>query len=119
MKVKIKANKENWMEHWDYVNVELYALVKQIKKSQNYKMTKEERIKKYLRLTRIKRAFTARAASLVVTSLIGWLVTGDPWIGLSIGAIDLVIKLFVYYGHESLWEKKMTDDIRKIKIKYD
>ena len=82
-------------------------------------MTKEERIKRYLRFTRIKRAFTARIASLVVTSLVGWMITGDPLIGITIGAADLVIKLFVYYSHESLWEKKMTEDIRKIKIKYD
>ena len=81
-------------------------------------MSKEEKIKKYLILTRVKRACTARIVSLIVTSLVGWAITGDPLIGLSIGAVDLVIKLALYYGHETVWERKMTKDIKQIKIKY-
>ncbi len=30
-------SKPNWMEYWDNVNVELYALIKQIKKNNNGK----------------------------------------------------------------------------------
>ena len=82
-------------------------------------MGKKDKIKRYLRLTRIKRAFTARVASLLITFLVGWLVTGDARVGLSISAIDTVIKLFIYYGHESVWEKKMTKDIKQIKFKHN
>ena len=84
-------------------------------------MTKTEReqelrqIKKYLRLTRIKRAFTARIISLIITSMVGWMVTGNPYLGLTIGTADLLFKIVTYYGHETLWELKMTKDIRKIK----
>ena len=81
-------------------------------------MSKDEKIKKYLILTRIKRACTARLASVVVTSLVGWAVTGDPTVGLSIGAIDLIIKLFIYYGHETIWENKMAKDIKNIKVNH-
>jgi len=81
-------------------------------------MSKKDKIKRYLRLTRIKRAFTARIASLFITFLVGWLVTGDIRIGLSIGAIDTIIKLFIYYGHESIWENKMTKDIKQIKVEH-
>ena len=81
-------------------------------------MSKKDKIKRYLRLTRIKRAFTARIASLFITFLVGWLITGDIRIGLSIGAIDTVIKLFIYYGHESIWETKMTKDIKQIKVEH-
>jgi len=81
-------------------------------------MGKKAKIRRYLRLTRIKRAFTTRIVSLIVTSLIGWLVTGDPKVGLSIGAIDMIIKLFIYYGHESIWENKMSKDIKQIKVEH-
>jgi uncharacterized membrane protein len=81
-------------------------------------MSKEEKIKRYLIWARVKRALTARVVSLVVTSLVGWVITGNPLIGLSIGAVDLIIKLFLYYGHETIWEKKMTKDIKQIKLEY-
>ena len=79
---------------------------------------KKRKIEKYLRFTRVKRALTARTISLFITFLIGWFITGDLKIGLSIGAIDTLIKLFIYYGHETVWEQKMTKDIKKIKMDY-
>lgn len=82
-------------------------------------MSKNEKIKRYLIWTRIKRACCYRTASLIVTSLIAWAVTGDPLIGLSIGTLDLIIKFFLYYGHETMWEKKMTRDIKQIKLEYE
>lgn len=82
-------------------------------------MTKNERIRKYLIMTRIKRALTARVVSLLITSLVGWLVTGNPLIGLSIGLVDMTIKIGVYYCHETVWERKMTKDIQMIKLQYE
>jgi len=79
---------------------------------------RREKIKRYLTITRIKRAISARVISTLVTVLVGWLVTGNPYIELSIGAVDTIVKLFLYYAHETLWEKKMTKDIKKIKKKY-
>ena len=35
------CNKE-WMEYWDNVNVELYALIKQVKKNDNKKRTRNK-----------------------------------------------------------------------------
>ena len=81
-------------------------------------MSRKERIQRYLMITRIKRAFTARAISLLITISIGWFLTGDFQLGLSIGAIDTVIKLFIYYSHESIWETKMAKDIKRIKKNY-
>ena len=80
---------------------------------------RRQKIKRYLTVTRVKRAISARIISVIVTSLVGWAVTGNPYIGLSIGAADMVIKLGLYYIHETLWEKKMTKDIKKIKKKYN
>ena len=81
-------------------------------------MKMREKIKRYLTVTRIKRALSARVISVIVTTLVGWAVTGNPYIGLSIGAVDMLIKLGLYYLHETLWERKMTKDIKNIKKKY-
>ena len=81
-------------------------------------MCRKDKIKRYLVITRIKRAFSARVISLIVTAVVGWLVTGNPVIGLTIGAVDTLIKLGLYYTHESIWEKKMAKDIKEIKTNY-
>lgn len=81
-------------------------------------MSKKEKIKKYLIWTRVKRACTARVLSLGVTTIVGWIITGNPIIGFSIGAVDFFIKLVLYYGHETVWEKKMAKDIKQIKLEF-
>ena len=62
-------------------------------------MGNKEKIKRYLVVTRIKRAVSTRVISVIITSLIAWGITGNPFIGISIGAVDSVIKLCVYYTH--------------------
>jgi uncharacterized membrane protein len=37
------------------------------------------------------------------TVLISWLITGTLTLALSIGAIELITKMILYYGHERLW----------------
>ena len=81
-------------------------------------MKMKTKINRYLTITRIKRAMSARVISVIVTTLVGWALTGNPYIGLSIGAVDMLIKLGLYYLHETIWEKKMTKDIRSIKKEY-
>ena len=81
-------------------------------------MCRKDKIKRYLVITRIKRALSARLISLIVTALVGWLVTGNPIVGLTIGAVDLLVKLGLYYTHETIWEKKMAKDIKEIKTNY-
>tara|TARA_R110000751_G_scaffold302645_1_gene416814 strand:- start:48 stop:305 length:258 start_codon:yes stop_codon:yes gene_type:complete len=79
-------------------------------------MSNRGRIAKYLRVTRIKRAFTSRAISVCVTFIIIYVVTGNIKTGVLIGSIDTVIKLCLYYWHETFWENKITVDIKKIKL---
>ena len=50
----------------------------------------------------IAKTFTWRIVGTIDTMLLGW----------------LIIKLFIYYGHETIWEQKMTKDIKKIKLDY-
>jgi len=75
-------------------------------------------IAKYLRVTRIKRALTARAISVCVTFLITFIITGNIKTGVLVSCVDTIIKLFIYYGHETIWERKMAIDIKKIKKQY-
>lgn len=86
------------------------------KKKSNRKIVRKK-IHRYLKITRVKRAVISRIISIIVTFLIGWLLTGDPFIGLSIGAADTIFKLVIYYFYEGWWERKITKDIRKIKNK--
>ena len=34
---------------------------------------------------------------------IAWIVTGDPLMGLSIGALEVFTKTLLYYLHERVW----------------
>ena len=37
------------------------------------------------------------------TMLLGWLISGDPIIGIKVGGLELFTKLILYYVHERVW----------------
>jgi len=39
----------------------------------------------------------------LTTFLIAWILTGDLLIGASIGSIEAIAKIFLYYYHERIW----------------
>jgi uncharacterized membrane protein len=39
------------------------------------------------------------------TILISWLVTGNASFALSIGAVEVITKMLLYYLHERVWER--------------
>jgi len=51
----------------------------------------------------VLKSITWRVVASVTTFLISWSATGNSSIGLSIGFLDFVIKLVLYYGHERIW----------------
>ena len=53
----------------------------------------------------ILKTFTWRIIATLTTTVIAWLVTGDPLIGLKVGSIEFVIKMVLYYFHEKVWHK--------------
>ena len=53
----------------------------------------------------LAKAISWRTLGTIDTMIIGWLVSGDPWIGVSIGSIEVVTKIFLYYAHERAWYK--------------
>jgi len=46
-----------------------------------------------------------RALATATTVLIAWLVTGDIGAGATIGGIEVVAKMALYYGHERAWAR--------------
>lgn len=51
------------------------------------------------------KTLTWRCLATTDTLLLGWLVTGDFSIGLAIGGLEFLTKMFLYYVHERLWYK--------------
>lgn len=68
------------------------------------------------RLRYVFKTITYKTLSVTITILAGWLLTGNMAIGLSLGIIEVTIKLFIYWLHELAWHK--IDYGKEIKIKY-
>ena len=53
----------------------------------------------------IIKTFTWRIIGTLDTIIFGWLIIGNPLIGLKIGVLETASKMLLYYGHEKLWYK--------------
>ncbi|WP_350286169.1 DUF2061 domain-containing protein [uncultured Croceitalea sp.] len=51
----------------------------------------------------ILKTFSWRFVGTVDTILLSWLISGNPFVGLKIGALELVTKMVLYYLHERAW----------------
>ena len=49
------------------------------------------------------KTITWRVTASLTTFLIAWMLTGDLLIGVSIGSIEAIAKIFLYYYHERIW----------------
>ena len=49
------------------------------------------------------KTITWRVTASLTTFSIAWILTGDLLIGLSIGSIEAIAKIFLYYYHERIW----------------
>ena len=49
------------------------------------------------------KTMTWRVTASLTTFLIAWILTGDLLIGASIGSIEAIAKIFLYYYHERIW----------------
>ena len=48
------------------------------------------------------KTMTWRITASLTTFLIAWILTGDLLIGVSIGSIEVIAKIFLYYYHERI-----------------
>ena len=65
----------------------------------------------------IIKTFSWRLVGTLDTVVFGWIITGDPLIGLKIGLFETVTKMLLYFWHEKLWYKINFGLDRRIKAK--
>jgi len=53
----------------------------------------------------IAKTLTWRIIGTLDTMALGWLISGDPMIGLKVGGLELFTKMLLYYFHERAWYK--------------
>jgi uncharacterized membrane protein len=51
------------------------------------------------------KGITWRMFATIDTIIISWLITGKPKMAFSIGGIEVLTKIFLYYVHERTWNK--------------
>jgi uncharacterized membrane protein len=60
----------------------------------------------------IAKTLTWRVTASLTTFIIAWVLTGDLLIGVSIGGIEAITKIFLYYFHERIWNNISWAKIR-------
>jgi len=63
----------------------------------------------------IAKTITWRIVGTLDTMLLGWLITGDPMVGIKVGGLELFTKMLLYYFHERAWYKSKFGVERKNK----
>jgi uncharacterized membrane protein len=51
----------------------------------------------------VVKAFSWRLVGTLDTMIISWFITGKLAMALSIGSIEIITKMILYYGHERVW----------------
>ena len=62
----------------------------------------------------ILKTITWRIVGTIDTILLGWAISGDVSIGLTVGGFELFTKMILYYLHERIWYKS-DFGVKKIK----
>ena len=58
---------------------------------------------KVTKLRSLLKAISWRIVGTLDTMALGWIITGDPIMGLKIGTLELFTKFILYYIHERIW----------------
>jgi uncharacterized membrane protein len=77
----------------------------------------KDKIKRFYKKRNIWKTLTWRIISLMLSFLIGFLITGSFEMGGLFAIFDFTIKSGLYYFHERYWNKYTIGRIRKIKNK--
>ena len=59
------------------------------------------------------KTMTWRIIGPIDTMIITWIISGDPFLGLSIGGVEVFSKMLLYYLHERVWYKFSNFGIKK------
>jgi len=66
------------------------------------------------RLRSLLKAITYRITGTITTTLIVFLVTGQLAFAMTVGAVEPIAKIIIYYVHERLWELVPHGKIRNL-----
>ena len=53
----------------------------------------------------IAKTITWRIVGTIDTILLSWLITGNLAVGLTIGGVEVMTKMILYFAHERIWYK--------------
>lgn len=56
-------------------------------------------------LVSLAKTISWRIVGTLDTMFISWIITGEVTLAISIGAVEVVTKMLLYYAHERLWER--------------
>ena len=51
----------------------------------------------------IAKTVSWRIVGTIDTMLLAWFISGDPFVGLKVGMVEVVTKMLLYYLHEKIW----------------
>ena len=63
----------------------------------------------------IGKSITWRIVGTFDTIILSWIITGNPMIGMQIGAAEFFFKMLLYYIHERVWFKINLDKFGKLR----
>ena len=61
------------------------------------------------------KTITWRIVGTIDTIILSWIISGDPFIGLSIGGAEVITKMALYYFHERAWYRLSDFGVKKVK----
>jgi uncharacterized membrane protein len=65
------------------------------------------------RVRHFAKAITWRITASTETFFLGWIITGDPKIGISISIVEFFSKTILYYLHERAWYRLSDFGVKK------
>jgi len=57
------------------------------------------------KLRHILKTLTWRMIGTIDTIILGWIITGNLKTGMTIGGVEVITKMILYYLHERFWYK--------------
>jgi uncharacterized membrane protein len=66
------------------------------------------------RLRSLLKAFSWRIIATLTTTIIAYVITGEIKAAVTIGSIEFVLKFFIYYAHERLWQWLPRGSVRRL-----
>ena len=63
----------------------------------------------------IAKTITWRIVGTIDTILLSWLITGNLAVGLTIGGVEVITKMILYFAHERMWYKWIKFGLTKEK----